>query len=229
MLGSGYFGFIGKKLRVKLFGRITTAATPGNGTWDIYWGTGADANGTILASSAAHALTASQTNLSWWAEFTVYCRAMGTSGALMCTGEVSYNNAVVASTLQPIMVPASAPAQVTVDTTQANIVSVQFKPLKPPTHTTAPNMCRARATAVMSELRIPRDEGYMLAHLTCQAPHRPPTLRRHPRDSHIRHGADVGRHGAMRPAGRVKNVRMGDFNRPPLSRQAKTACRCRYF
>src|SRR5262249_47926696 len=95
----------------------------------------------------------------------------------------------------------------------------------PPTHTTAPNMCRARATAVMSELRIPRDEGYMLAHLTCQAPHRPPTLRRHPRDSHIRHGADVERHGAMRPAGRVKNVRMGDFNRPPLSRQAKTACR----
>src|SRR6516162_5942273 len=60
----------------------------------------------------------------------------------------------------------------------------------PPTHTTAPNMCRARATAVMSELRIPRDEGYMLAHLTCQAPHRPPPLRRHPRDSHIRHGAD---------------------------------------
>src|SRR3954469_16961871 len=65
VLGSNYWKFIGKKLRIQLFGRITTVLTPGNGTLDVYWGTGADANGTIIQSSAAHALTASQTNLSW--------------------------------------------------------------------------------------------------------------------------------------------------------------------
>src|SRR5215471_20099691 len=34
----------------------------------------------------------------------------------------------------------------------------------PPTQTTAPNICRASATAVMSELSIPRDDGYMRAY-----------------------------------------------------------------
>ena len=127
VLGSNYFGGIFKKLKIFMFGRITTAATPGNGTFDVYWGNGTDANGTILQSSATVALTASQTNLSWEAEFTVTCRAFGSSGALLCTGKAFFNNAVIANTLQPLLIPASAPAQVTVDLTQANIVSVQFK------------------------------------------------------------------------------------------------------
>lgn len=127
ILGSNYFSYVGKALRISMFGRLTTAATPGNGTFDIYWGTGADANGTILASSAAFALTASQANLSWWIEFIVRCRALGASGSLLVTGQASFNNAVVASTLQPIMIPASAPAAVTVDLTAANVISPQFK------------------------------------------------------------------------------------------------------
>lgn len=127
VLGSNYFGWIGKKLRIWMFGRITTAATPGNGTFDVYWGTGAAANGTIIGSSAAFALTASQTSLSWRASFDITCRAFGASGALLCTGEASFNNAVVANTLQPLLIPASAAVQTTVDLTAANIVSVQFK------------------------------------------------------------------------------------------------------
>jgi hypothetical protein len=126
VLGAGYFNRLGKMLRIKLFGRITTAATPGNGQLGVYWGTGADANGTSLATSATFALTASQTNLSWTVELDVICRALGSSGALLVTGEMGFNNAVVASTLQPVMIPASAPAQVTVDLTAANIISVQF-------------------------------------------------------------------------------------------------------
>lgn len=125
-IGSQYFARIGKKARIKMFGRITTGATPGNGQWVIYWGNGTATNGTILASSATFALTASQTSLSWWFECSVYARALGSTGALMCTGEASFNPSVVASTLQPIMIPASAPAQVTVDLTQNYIVSVQF-------------------------------------------------------------------------------------------------------
>lgn len=128
VLGGQYFARIGKALRIRLFGRITTAATPGNGTFDVYYGTGADANGTILASSAALALTASQTNLSWMAEIDVHCRSIGSTGTLFCTGYAKFNNAVLANTLQPMLIPASAPAvSGSIDLTAANIISVQFK------------------------------------------------------------------------------------------------------
>lgn len=127
ILGSNYFAFIGKAVRIRMFGRITTAATPGNGTIDIYWGSGASATGTIIASSAAFALTPSQTNLTWEMEFFVRCRAMGSSGSLMTVGMFNSNVGVVASTLQPVMIPASAPTAVTVDLTAANVISPQFK------------------------------------------------------------------------------------------------------
>jgi hypothetical protein len=127
-LGANYFNFIGKAIRIRLFGRITTAATPGNGTWDIYWGSGADANGTILASSAAVALIASQTNLSWVMECDVVCRTIGATGTLFVTGWSLYNVAVMASTNQPQLIPASAPAASgSVDLTANNVVSVQYK------------------------------------------------------------------------------------------------------
>lgn len=127
VLGANYFSYIGKAVRIKLFGRVTTGTTPGNGTFDLYWGSGADANGTIIGSSAAFALTASQTNLSFLFEMIVRCRALGASGSLLTTGILSFNPGVVASTLQPIMVPASAPAATTVDLTAANVLSPQFK------------------------------------------------------------------------------------------------------
>lgn len=127
ILGSNYFSFVGKFVRIRMFGRITTGATPGNMTMDIYWGSGADANGTIIGSSATVALTASQTNLSWETEFIVRCRALGASGSLMCHGMFNANVGVIASTLQPVMMPASALAAVTVDLTAANVISPQFK------------------------------------------------------------------------------------------------------
>jgi hypothetical protein len=68
ILGGQYFSRVGKKLRVRLFGRITTGATPGNLTISVRYGTGADANGNVAAASAAIALILSQTNLSWEVE-----------------------------------------------------------------------------------------------------------------------------------------------------------------
>ncbi len=127
VLGANYFSWIGKAMRVKLFGRMTTGTTPGNMTAEVYWGSGADANGTIIGTSAAVALTASQTNLSWMFEFIVRCRALGATGSLLVTGEFGANVAVLGSTLQPVMIPASAPAATTVDLTAANIISPQFK------------------------------------------------------------------------------------------------------
>jgi hypothetical protein len=126
VLGSNYFSFIGKALRIRLFGRITTAVTPGNGQFNLYWGSGADATGTIIGSSAALALTASQTNLSFMIEVIARCRAMGATGSLFVTGFMAFNNAVLANTLQPALIPASAPAAVTVDLTASNVLSPQF-------------------------------------------------------------------------------------------------------
>jgi len=129
VLGAGYFNRVGKKVRIRLFGRITTVLTPGNGSFDVYWGTGADANGTILASSGTLALSASQTNVSWMAEFDITCRKINdaSNGALLVTGEAKFNVGVLASTLAPMLIPATAAAQVTVDLTAANVISVQFK------------------------------------------------------------------------------------------------------
>lgn len=128
VLGGQYFARPGKKLRIRLFGKITTALTPGNGSFDVYYGTGADANGVLLASSAALALSASQTNLSWWADIYVHCRSIGSVGTLFCDGVACFNNAVLASTLQPMLIPASAAVvSGACDLTASLIISVQFK------------------------------------------------------------------------------------------------------
>jgi len=127
VLGGQYFANPGKKLRIRLFGRITTAATPGNGSFNVYYGTGADANGVILMTGAPVALTASQTNLSWWVELFVHCRTPGAAGTLFVTGIAHFHVSVIASTLQPILLPASAAAvSGACDLTAANIISVQY-------------------------------------------------------------------------------------------------------
>lgn len=125
VLGGQYFSFIGKKLKIRLFGKITTAATPGNGTFDVYYGTGADANGVLLAGSTAAALTASQTNISWYADFFISCRSTGSAGTLFVDGFAHFGEAVLATAL---LVPASAAVvSGACDLTAALIISVQFK------------------------------------------------------------------------------------------------------
>lgn len=125
-LGGQYFARIGKKLRIRAFGRITTVLTPGNLTLGVLYGTGADANGVVLASSAAIALIASQTNLSWQLEVFVHCRSIGSAGTLFATGTAKFNPAVIASTAQPILIPASAPAvSGACDLTASLIISLQ--------------------------------------------------------------------------------------------------------
>ena len=128
VLGGQYFARIGKKLRIRAFGKITTGTTPGNGTFDIYYGSGADATGTIIVSSGTLALTASQTNLSWYIDIYVHARSLGATGTLFCTGMANFNVGVLASTLAPMMIPPSAAVvSGSVDLTAANIISVQFK------------------------------------------------------------------------------------------------------
>jgi hypothetical protein len=123
VLGGQYWARPGKKLKIRLFGRITTALTPGNFQLGVYYGTGADANGVLLASSIAQALTASQTNLSWEADLYVHCRSIGSAGTLFVTGHILFNEAVCTP---HILLPGSAPAvSGACDLTAANIISVQ--------------------------------------------------------------------------------------------------------
>lgn len=125
-LGTQFFNKPGRKLRINVFGKMTTGATPGNLTMAILFGTGADANGVSVCATAAVALTASQTNLSWEATFYIACRSIGPTGTLFGRGWLEANPGLIASTLQPIMIPASAAAvSAAVDLTGVLIPSVQ--------------------------------------------------------------------------------------------------------
>jgi hypothetical protein len=126
-LGPQFFNKIGRKLRIRAFGKITTVLTPGNGQVGILFGTGADNNGVNVCQSAAFALIASQTNISWNAEIYIHARSLGPTGTLFGTGYIEFNPAVVASTAQPLLIPASAAAvSSSVDLTGVLIPSLQF-------------------------------------------------------------------------------------------------------
>lgn len=127
ILGGQYFSRVGKKLRIRLFGRMTTGATPGNGSFNVYYGTGADANGVLLMTGTPVALSINQTSLSWQAEIYVHCRSLGATGTLFCTGKAHFHVSLIASTLQPILLPASlAAVSGACDLTAALIISVQY-------------------------------------------------------------------------------------------------------
>lgn len=122
-MGKDYW-WVGKKVRIRAFGQMTTAATPGNLTVAVLYGTGADANGTSIVASAAQTLIASQTNITWAVDFYIHCRAIGTSGSLLGCGLLDLGSAVSAA--GGGMMPATAPAAVTVDlTVAAAVLSLQ--------------------------------------------------------------------------------------------------------
>lgn len=127
----GYWD-LGKKVLFRVFGKLTTAATPGNLTIEIRYQTGTptDAGGTILATSGAVALVASKTAASFFMDFTVESRAaLGTAAALFAKGMfwTDPTFGLIASTALPIFIPSNAAASVNVDTTLASTINVQMK------------------------------------------------------------------------------------------------------
>jgi hypothetical protein len=127
VLGGQYFSRPGKAIKISMYFRMTSALTPGNVSWAVYYGTGASANGVVLASSLAKAWLASQTNGSCYLETTVTCRTTGSAGTLFCTGFVLPHVAHVVSTLQPVLIPDTAPVvSAACDLTAALIISVQM-------------------------------------------------------------------------------------------------------
>lgn len=123
-MGKDYW-WVGKKVRIRAFGQITTAATPGNLTIAVLYGTGADANGTSIVASAAQTLIANQTNIAWAVDLYIHCRSIGTSGTLFGCGLLDLGVAVSAA--GGGLIPASAPAvSGSVDLTVAsNVLSLQ--------------------------------------------------------------------------------------------------------
>lgn len=123
-MGKDYW-WAGKQIELNIFGRITTAATPGNLTMALFYGTGADANGVSLVASAAQTLIASQTNISWRVKFYVRCISIGAAGTFFADGDGQFGTAVIAA--GGFMMPASAPAvSAACDLTVAsNVLSLQ--------------------------------------------------------------------------------------------------------
>lgn len=124
VLGGQYFSRPGKKVKIRLFGIITTAATPGNGSFNVYYGTGADANGVALMTGTPVALTAGQTNLTWELEIVVTCITTGSAGTLRCTGKAIFNEAVLAP--HQMLPTVTGGVSAACDLTAALILSVQF-------------------------------------------------------------------------------------------------------
>ena len=126
VLGGGYFNRPGKAIKISLWQKMVLAGTPGNFSYNVHWGTGADANGTLICTAGTPiALTASVTKCGY-AEFVIRCITTGTAGTLQCTGWAVWDPAIIGTTLNPILIPtAGAAASAALDLTAANIVSVQ--------------------------------------------------------------------------------------------------------
>ena len=127
VLGGQYFNRPGKAIKISMWLKVVVAGTPGNFSFNVHWGTGADANGTLICVAGTPvALNASVTKC-MYAEFVVRCLTTGTAGTLQATGWCIPDGALItAGAIAPIMVPmAGAAASAALDLTLSNIVSVQ--------------------------------------------------------------------------------------------------------
>ena len=115
LLPANFFANVGKTIHIKAFGKATTDGTAGNYVAGI--GYGATDAPTALAAGATVAGTISQTNLSWILDMYVTSRLAGASGSVVGWGIWTAAVALLASTLQPYLLPASALTGVTVDLT----------------------------------------------------------------------------------------------------------------
>lgn len=110
-LPANFFGYLGKSLRIKAAGRISTVVTtPGTLTLDIRFGSTVVANG-----GAMNLNTTAQTNATWLLEMMLTARAVGSTANLMWIAEwksrAIIGSAAVASggvTVTPL--PDTAPA-----------------------------------------------------------------------------------------------------------------------
>lgn len=115
----GYFNYVGRALRVRISGKYTTGATPGNLSFSPLWGPGVDNSGTNLGGVSLTGVV-NLTDYSFFYEATVRCRALGASGSLLAQGLVWFQNTALG------LCPPASPAAVTVDLTQNYYIQPQI-------------------------------------------------------------------------------------------------------
>src|SRR5271156_2891523 len=126
-LPAGFFDVIGKTVRIKALGQIsTTSAAPGNITFSVNFGT----ISTAIAVFPSQAITTvvSASNLTWDLELNMVCRSLATAsatGAFMLTGGRFMSAAARTNVVQ--LLPASSPTTGTgFDSTVTNTVDLQM-------------------------------------------------------------------------------------------------------
>lgn len=125
VLGAGYFGRPGKAIKIEMSFLLTLPATPGNLSFNVHWGNGTDANGTLICA-AGTPVAATNATKRGKLELIVRCLTTGPAGTLEATGIAWFDPGVIAGTLQPMMIPTTgAAASAALDLTAANIVSIQ--------------------------------------------------------------------------------------------------------
>jgi hypothetical protein len=125
------FFYIGKKLVIKAYGRISTAVTtPGNLSWSVKFG-----SVVVFAPAAVAGNALVQTNTSWDLEIALTCRAIGsgTSANMMgqgrWTSRASLNQPIPGTTIGvlTVLLPDTAPVVGTgFDSTATQQVDLQF-------------------------------------------------------------------------------------------------------
>jgi len=124
-LGSGGFWYVGRSLRIVLYGVMTTAASA-PGTWTHDWKVDTAAGGTtgnsFGISAASATLATSISNGTWTFTGHITCRSIGTGGTLFGDGVAIPSASLMSATQVPMLMPATAPATAAVDTTQNSFI-----------------------------------------------------------------------------------------------------------
>lgn len=127
VLGGQYFNRPGKAIRISTWLKLVLGATPGNFSFNLHWGTGADANGTLICTAGTPVALVASVTRCMYAEFVIRCLTTGTAGTLQATGwYIADGGLITPGTAAPNMVPRDgAAASAALDLTAANIPSVQ--------------------------------------------------------------------------------------------------------
>lgn len=114
--------YSGRVLRQTVYAKLTSTGTPGTMTISSYWG---GTGGVLLAVSGTITVGTSITNGTYRIELTHTCRTVGSSGSILTTGVAFFGTAATAAIF---LLPNTAPAATTVDTTAAKALTVAITP-----------------------------------------------------------------------------------------------------
>lgn len=133
-LPPNFFDVIGKAIVIRATGRISNVVTtPGTARFDVNFLDSAAANAIVADSNAINLNIVAKTNVGWWLEMLLTCRAIGTTASLMMQGtwqseSVIGSPAVTAGGNGSVMIPYNAAPAVgaTFDSTKSQQLDLRF-------------------------------------------------------------------------------------------------------